>query len=134
MLEDYWLTRQGLELPESARPKSAPTSCRVNDRSASTPRDEQAPVMKSPRGKVGVLQCIEGVLRGGALDSIVNSPVLLVTSTQDALDTSNTAEVSGGPKPTAFIISNEWNTKRKYCLFVAYGLFSCECGGSEQNI
>lgn len=100
MLEEFWLTRQGLELPEPARPKSAPTSCRVNDRSPSTPRDEQTPGIKSPRGKVGMLECIDGVLRGatlGALDGIVNVPVLLVTSTLDALDSSNTAEVSKRP-------------------------------------
>lgn len=59
--------------------------------------------MKSPGRKVGVLECVEGVLRGatlGALDGTVSVPVLLITSTRDALDTSGTAEVSrqaGGP-------------------------------------
>lgn len=53
--------------------------------------------MKPSGGKVGVLECMEGVLRGatlGALDGTVNAPVLLITSTRDALDTSGTAEVS----------------------------------------
>lgn len=114
VLEDFWLTRQGLDLPESARPKSAPTFCRGNDRYTSTPRDEQARDMKSPRGKVGVLECIDGVLRGatlGALDSIVNVPVLLVTSTLDALDSSNTAKVSRRPN-----LAEERNIERKHCF------------------
>lgn len=47
---------------------------------------------------------MEGALRGatlGALDRTVSAPVLLITSTRDALDTSDTAEVSNqGGKST----------------------------------
>ena len=92
VLEEFWRTRQTLELPEQARPKSAPVPC-----SAKTPQAEQAHGIKSSGRKVGVLKCLEGVLRGAtleALDGVVSVPVLLITSTGDALDTSGTAEVS----------------------------------------
>lgn len=99
MLEDYWVTRQGLELPEQRRPKSAPTSCKVKGRSTSTPQDEHIHVENQPGRKGGVLECIEGILRGTTLrawQSTFNVPALLITSTRDPLDTSDTAEVSRG--------------------------------------
>eukprot|EP00752_Nemacystus_decipiens_P001471 g1447.t1 len=90
VLEQFWRTRQALELPEQTRPKSAPVPC-----SARTLQAEQTSGIEQSRRKVGVLDCMEGVLRGatlGALDGPVSVPVLLITSTRDALDTSGTAE------------------------------------------
>lgn len=92
VLEEFWRTRQTLELPGQARPKSAPVP-----RSARTPQAEQPRGMKSSEEKVGVLENMEGVLHGatlGALDGVVSAPVVLITSTRDALDTCDTAEVS----------------------------------------
>lgn len=138
MLEDFWLARQELELPGSARPKSAPTPCRVNDRSASTPRDRKARSMKLATGKVGVLECIDGVLRGatlGALDSAANVPVLLVTSTVDALDSSNTAEVSRLPNLSHVLPTNGAPNESIVSLAAfGAGLLTCECCGTQDKL
>ncbi|CAN0546456.1 unnamed protein product, partial [Ectocarpus sp. 12 AP-2014] len=73
VLKEFWATRQSLELPEPGCSKSAPN----------TPRNQHTRSNDPP-----VLGCIDGVLRGatlGTLESIVNVPVLLITSTRDAL-------------------------------------------------
>lgn len=78
------MTRQGLELPEAKRPKSAPNVCRA-------PRHDQAHCAKSEGGKVGVLKCIDGLLHGATLGTwgnTVNLPMLLIASTRDNLDSS----------------------------------------------
>lgn len=59
-------------------------------------------------GITGVLKCVDGVLRGatvGPVNGNINIPLLLITSTRDALDPSETAEVSKTAKTTSFISS-----------------------------
>lgn len=51
----------------------------------------------TPRSKSGLAACIDGVLRGtslGTLNRDVKVPIVLITSTRDALDSSEKAEVS----------------------------------------
>ncbi|CAM9506461.1 unnamed protein product [Ectocarpus fasciculatus] len=74
VLEEFWATRQSLKLPEPGCPKSAPN----------TPRNQHTRSINPS----GVLACIDGVLRGatlGTLESTISVPVLLITSTRDAL-------------------------------------------------
>lgn len=85
-----------MELPHRERPVSAPTRRRVNargeDRSRGMHGDTHQPVNKS-----GILARVDGVLRDAALGTQsqdVSIPVVLISSTRDALDSSATAEVS----------------------------------------
>lgn len=81
-----------MELPEPGRPKSAPAKCKVNPHSV----DARHTGGVKHGQKNGVLESMEGILHGTTLEALngnVNTPVLLVTSTRDALDTSNTAKV-----------------------------------------
>lgn len=96
VLAEFWRPRQNLELPQPERPASAPTSHVVNARGAVISRatPDHAHL---PRSKSGLVAGIDGVLRGtnlGALSQGMSVPIVLITSTRDALDSSKTAEVS----------------------------------------
>ncbi|CAM9559381.1 unnamed protein product [Scytosiphon promiscuus] len=84
VLKAFWLTRQGLELPEVKRPKSGPNV-------SGGLRHDQHHGKKSTEGKVGVLECIDGLLHGATLGTwggTIDVPVLLLTSTRDHLGSS----------------------------------------------
>lgn len=95
VLEQFWLQRKELQLLELERPASAPISSRIKNRRADTSRNTHDR-KRQPTGG-GILQCINGVLCGtnfGTWCKGINLPLLLISSTRDSLDSSQTAQVS----------------------------------------
>lgn len=84
-LEEFWSMRENLELPKPRRCHSAPPYARHRE-------PDQLYRSTPPDSGEGVLKCIDGILFDislGALHGSIDTPLLVMVSTQDAIQPSS---------------------------------------------